>query len=244
MHSRNRYNSMSFLLSMQDYDHHLDGAHEDLANPDTIRVAFLELSLLSAMASNLVFHQSGRPRFELIPMRLLSHLRKEFDLETQKADAEGKGCFVLSRDICDQIRETCGHEDVYYSGAVDTEHRLIRVLFFPQGAQGVAHMQVGGAELGTNAINKVLTHVRSAQANILRFQIRRGLNNSPTVEKFGLNDPTKLKRRGVGPGRFDLTFESAVDARTASEVMETIRKSINKDDELKGADIHVTEPPY
>lgn len=241
VHSLNRYNSMSFILSMQKYDHHLDGFHQDLANPETVRVAYLELSLLSAMASSMVFHRNGRPRFELIPMRLHSYFRREgFDHSQELAGAMGKGSFALQKDICRDIRHTCGDGDIYYSGAVDTENRLIRILFFPQGMNGVAHMQVSGGELGTSAIRRVLSHFEASEANILRFQIRRGLNKRYAARRLATRSKGRASKEGAG--RFDLTFEASASASEAGKVVEAIRSAIKKDADLKGIDIYASEP--
>lgn len=241
VHSRNRYNSMSFILSMEKYDHPLDGAQEDLKNPVTTRVAYLELSLLSAMANHIVFHTSGRPRFELIPMRLQSHFRKDdFRLAEGTADCAETGRFFLPEQICQSIRSTCGDQAVCYSGAVDTEHRLIRVLFFAQHVNGVSHLQVSGAELGTKSIRRVLQHVKDSEANILRFQIRRGLNKRTAVKRLGLDDPAKRRAGGVGPGRFDLTFEPAANAKRAGGVVEALRHALSNDADLRETHIHVT----
>src|SRR5262249_3176680 len=144
----------------------------------TRRIPYLELALLSAMGGRLVFHKNGRPRFELSPMKLYAQLKSDMPdniHSVPESASEPDGWFRLPDGVCAEIRENCGAE-VFYAGAVDTENRAIRILFFPKGDDGVAHMQFSAQRMTTEVVGRILHHMAEANANVIRFQVRRGLN--------------------------------------------------------------------
>lgn len=240
VHTLNRYNSMSFIVSMEDYQHELDGGHEHHSAVGTRRLEFLELLLLSSMGSQIVFHRNGRPRFELAPIRFYSQLVADrLATDETMADPLRSGVIPLPERVCAAIMRCCDSKDIWYSGAVDTENRVIRVLFFPKGPSGVAYIQVSASELNTLVISTVLRHLKEAHANVIRFQVRRGLNEREAVADYGIADATKADT--LGPGRMDLTFESTRPEIGADRLIEHIKSALHDDESLQVCNVHITD---
>ncbi len=240
VHTLNRYNSMSFILSMADYQNELDGGHQRHSAVSTHRLEFLELLLISSMSGQIVFHRNGKPRFELTPMRLYSQMEADRleAIETYMHPAE-HGRVELPDRVCKKIAHCCESQSIFFSGAVDTENRVIRILFFPEGSAGVAYIQVSASEMNTKVIQAVLLHLKALEANVIRFQVRRGLNNKEIVAGFAIND---LSARGnLGPGRMDLTLESTTDAVSAEVLVSQIQSAIENDATLTEYNAHVTD---
>ena len=240
VHSLNRYNSMSYVLSLSEYRDPIDG---DIAlRARTSQAAYLEHELMVRMCDKLVFLPSGQPRFELAPMTLYWQLAegKNFGFyhspkELIPVGAEGE--IALPASVLSNIREHSG-EDLYYAAAVDTENRVIRVLFFPKGQTGIAHMQFASRRMTSRAIARIMELLSDRQANILRFQIRRGLNACDTP-KFGrLYNSMKGK---PNPGRVDVTFES-IDPKVPTSKLINLAVRATKDDPiLKEHNVDITK---
>lgn len=231
VHSRNRYNSMSFIVSLQQYicKYGLDGGPGRHQSRRVHRIPYLELSLLAAMGEDLVFHVNGRPRLEFTPMRIYSHLDEELAVESGRVDPFWKGKLSLHKDIREQVAHYCGRSGrIFFAGAVDTENRLIRVLFFPEGDDGVAYTQLGATEFSTAEIRKALSYLAELDANVLRFQVRRGVNRRRRLPRLLSPAP-----HAVGPGTIDITFESTdAQKHNASSLIEAINTAAQNDGKL------------
>lgn len=234
VHSRNRYNSMSFVVSVGNYHckYGLDGGPPEHERRRVHRIPYLELSILAAMGQDLVFHVNGRPRLEFAPMRVYGHLAEDLSPAVEgRVDSFWKGKLPLSKDIQKEVKDYCGRSGrIFYAGAVDTENRLIRVLFFPEGNEGVAYTQMGATEFGTKEIRKALSYLAAPKANVLRFQVRRGVN-----KRWRLPPPLGPRPHAVGPGTIDLTFESTTTDQNAGSLIQTVRAAAAED-----GDVHVT----
>ena len=241
VHSHNKYNSMSFILSVENYKHKLDGDFEAHGHITTRRLEYLELLLLSAIGGQLVFHRNGRARFELHPMRFYAQRTERHSItQPLPRDDLENGEFALPPIVCKAIRQRCGADNVYYAGAVDTENRVIRILFFPgAGDKAVMHLQFSAAELNATAVRGILRNLPET-INILRFQIRRGLNNNDETEALQLAEKIRNDDVGAGPGRLDLTFESIAENLTAPALMAEIKAAIGNDPALAEYNVHVT----
>lgn len=243
VHSINRYNSMSFILSMANYKHDIDGDHEVFDDLGESRIDYLELALLSTVGGQLVFHRSGRPRFEFAPIRLYSQL-STWDFDTAEGSlAEATRIYTLKDTVCEAIRRECKSQQLFYAGAVDTENRAIRILFFPAGDRGVVHLQLSCAELNATVLAAIFQQFKripipggkkkTADANVIRFQVRRGQNASskPILAQL---------ERVVGPGQIDLTFESTSERISASELKKIVEERLLKNKLLVEHGIDVT----
>lgn len=239
VHTLNRYNSMSFILSMAEYQNELDGGHQHHSAVSTHRLEFLELLLLSSMSGHVVFHRSGKPRFELTPMRLYSQMEADrLEAIETIVDPKKNGRVDIPARVCSKIARCCGSEHIFFSGAVDTENRVIRILFFPEGSAGVAYIQISASEMNTKVIQTVLRHLKALDANVIRFQVRRGLNDKKLVADFAIDDGSKAG--SLGPGRMDLTLESTTDAVPAEVLVSQIKAAIENDATLTEYNAHVT----
>lgn len=244
VHSLNRYNSMSYLLSLAEYRDEIDGDVQRRLK--TSRTPNLDLMLQARLCDTLVFDPTGKPRFELLPMTLYWQLADErrygfYHSPRDSVRMKAEGRIDLPDSVKENIEKHCGAGGSY-SGAVDTENRVIRVLFFPKGDDGVAHIQFAARRMSGDVFERIMQIMSDRQANVIRFQLRRGLNKT-TETRFGRLKKPLASKLADNFGRLDVTFESTDPKLTTTKLMNHIIMATRSDELLSENGVDITKPP-
>jgi len=249
MHSFAKYNSMSFILSLIHYDNDGDGSKLARFAQQLPTVPGLETVILLRFLDQLVFDRAHGARFALNRLNLYRHMhgwsdRHQFSTLPDGSVLDDDHNLVLDDAFYEKLKRLgrSGNTKVWYTPAVDTHYRCIRILFFPANDNSPGHIQVSLAQPSTKALARVNAIVAEHGGNIIRSQLRPGLSKSSTDKPaiFGrLEGLSEFARRFAA--RYELTVEPVIRGESTRALLKSIEDTISRDKLLEECGVDITE---
>jgi hypothetical protein len=241
VHSFAKYNSMSFVISLLNYSSSRDGDAESRLGANFCIVPDLEFWILSNFADQIVFNDSGYPRFKLKRINLYRLMNQAMSVGKYHLISKGRDTlleegyrFSPNRKFFDRL-ERLG-DRIFYTSAVDTKNRCIRILFFPSGEDSIGHLQfiipsLDSVDLYSATLYRLFKIVSDRQGNVIRHQIRKGLPKGAggKLERYKKNE----RETFLDATRLDLTIEAQRASDSVVGLLDAIVKAVERDHFLK-----------
>jgi hypothetical protein len=250
IHSVSKYHSMTFILSLRNYSSPVDGDTELRARADQFSAKYLQFLILSNFADQILFNDAGFPQFKLKRMNQYRRM-SNVDLLVTYRKLCGDDGLMLSATQEVETPEAFGREleklggEVFYTSAVDTKDRVIRTLLFSRNDRVPGHIQLSTYNFDSHVLYSVLKLISDRQGNIIRYQVRPGLNEDgkgmlSRLAKGKAKDPAEQR-----PARIDLTVEPRHPDQGTRQLLASLLDAVRTDKILARAFVDVTRlsPP-
>lgn len=245
IHSVSKYHSMTFVLSLRNYSSPIDGDTELRSKADQFSAKHLQFLILSNFADQIMFNDAGFPQFKLKRMNQYRRM-SNVDLLVRYRKLCGDEGLTLSATHEVETPEMFGREleklggEVFYTSAVDTKDRVIRTLLFSKNEKEPGYIQLSTYNFDSHVLYCVLKLISDRQGNVIRYQVRPGLNEN---EKGTLGRLAKGKSKDPGDqriARIDLTIEPRHPDLSTRQLLASLVDAIRTDKILAKAFVDVT----
>lgn len=247
IHSVAKFHSMTFILSLRNYSSPVDGDTEARMKRAHFIAKNLEFLIKANFADQIVFNDAGFPRFKLKRLNLYRGMAsRDLLLSNYEKLCEDSGLVLTD------VREVDPPEpfvndilslgpDIYYTSAVDTKDRVIRTLFFSKHERAPAHIQFATYGFNSLVLYTILKLIADRLGNVIRYQIRRGLNENAQGLLGRLAEGKPKDHRKQQPARIDLTIEPRQPDMSTADWLSALVEAVRADRVLEQAFVDVTK---
>lgn len=217
---------------------------------DHFAAKHLQFLILSNFADQIVFNDAGFPQFKLKRMNQYRRMSNVDLLVTYRKLCGDEGLVLSSTqeletpDVFAHELEKLGDE-VFYTSAVDTKDRVIRTLLFSKNERVPVHIQLSTYNFDSHVLYSVLKMISDRQGNVIRYQVRPGLDENVRGTLSRLAKGKTQDSAGQRPARIDLTIEPRHPDQGTRELLASLIACVRTDRILAKAFVDVTRfsPP-